>query len=64
MRLGQKLGAALAEAERLAARALHLPREKIHTPISAMNGNHETSSDTNQGTSFGCGRAVIETPLP
>ncbi len=23
---------------------------KIHTPISAMNGSHETSSDTNHGT--------------
>ncbi len=36
---------------------------KIHTPISAMNGSHETSSDTNHGTSFCCGRAVIATPL-
>ena len=37
---------------------------KIHTPISAMNGSHETSSDTNHGTLFCCGRAVIDTPLP
>ena len=37
---------------------------KIHTPISAMKGSHETNSDTNQGTSFCCGRAVIDTPLP
>ena len=36
----------------------------IHTPISAMNGSHEISSDTNHGTSFCCGRAVIDTPLP
>ena len=36
----------------------------IHTPISAMNGSHETRSDTNHGTSFCCGRAVIDTPLP
>ena len=37
---------------------------KIQTPMSAMNGSQETSSDTNQGTSFCCGRAVIDTPLP
>ena len=37
---------------------------KIHTPMSAMKGSHETRSDTNQGTSFCCGRAVMETPLP
>ena len=27
----------------------------IHTPISAMNGSHDSSSDTNHGTSFCCG---------
>ena len=32
--------------------------------MSAMNGSHETRSDTNHGTSFCCGRAVIDTPLP
>ncbi len=32
--------------------------------MSAMNGSHETKSDTNQGTSVCCGRAVMETPLP
>ena len=65
MRLGQKLGAALAEAQRLAAGALHLAADrKIHTPISAMKGSHDTSSDTNHGTLSPCGRAVIATPLP
>ena len=35
---------------------------KIQTAISAMNGSHEISSDTNQGT-LSCGeRAVIDTP--
>ena len=33
------------------------------TPISAMNGSHDTRSDTNQGTFSCCGRAVICTPL-
>jgi hypothetical protein len=33
---------------------------KIHTPISAMNGSHDTSSDTNHGTLSPCGRAVID----
>ena len=34
---------------------------KIHTPISAMNGNQETSSETNHGTLSPGGFAVIET---
>ena len=37
--------------------------KKIHTPISAMKGSHETKSDTNHGTLSCCGRAVIDTPL-
>ena len=37
---------------------------KIHTPINAMNGSHETSSETNHGTCSPCGFAVIATPLP
>jgi hypothetical protein len=35
----------------------------IHTPISATNGSHEISSETNHGTFSVCGRAVMETPL-
>jgi hypothetical protein len=31
--------------------------------MSAINGSHETSSDTNHGTLSVSGRAVIETPL-
>ena len=38
MRLGQKLGAALAEAERLAARTLHLPGEKDPHPDESNEG--------------------------
>ena len=33
----------------------------IHTPISAMNGSHDTSSDTNHGTLSVSGRAMIVT---
>ncbi|MEH2581630.1 hypothetical protein V1281_003525 [Nitrobacteraceae bacterium AZCC 2161] len=33
----------------------------IHTPISAMNGSHETRSETNHGTLSPGGFAVIET---
>ena len=63
MRLRQQFGARLAEAERLAARPCICRDRKIHTPISAMNGSHDTSSETNHGTLSCCGRAVIETPL-
>ena len=35
----------------------------IHTPMSAMNGSHDTSSETNHGTLSDGGRAVMETPL-
>jgi hypothetical protein len=51
-------------AARLAVRAPCICRDrKIHTPMSARNGSHETSSDTNHGTSFSCGRTEIEIGL-
>ncbi len=37
---------------------------KIHTPIKAMKGSHETSRLTNHGTLSDGARAVIATPLP
>ncbi len=52
----QQLGAALPETERFTAGSLHCRDRNIHTPMSAMNGSHETRSDTNHGTSFCCGR--------
>ena len=64
MRLGQKLGVRLAEAHRLPAPPCIWRDKNIHTPISAMNGSQETSSETNQGTLSVCERAVIATPLP
>jgi len=63
VRLGQELGPALAEASALPPAPCIWRDRKIQTPISAMNGNHDTSSDTNHGTLSPCARAVIDTPL-
>ena len=63
MRLGEELRAALAEAERLAARPLHLPRQENPHADQRDERQPVNSSDTNHGTLFCCGRAVMATPL-
>jgi len=61
MRLGQHLGARLPKPIALPAPPCICRDKKDPHPISAMNGNHETSSDTNHGTLSPGGLAVMVT---